>query len=149
VTAICEFGANVVPAHYSALIGPAAAAAQVRDWWSVQTISAAVISGRIVLAIVGGQVVGVGQLGRHGDDYVIYKLYLHPEHRSRGLGVELVDALLAQLPTDTERVMVEHFAANARAGDFYEREGFAVERIESSENGDPATDVVWRSKTLS
>ena len=38
--------------------------------------------------------------------------------------------------------------ANERAGAFYEREGFAVERIESSATEDPALGVVWRARHL-
>ena len=47
-----------------------------------------------------------------------------------------------QLPANADRLYVEHFVANERAGAFYEHEGFAVERIDSSPTEDPA--VVWR-----
>ena len=60
----------------------------------------------------------------------------------------LIDALVAQLPPDADQVDVEHFAANERAGAFYEREGFAIERIEPSASGDPRRAVVWRSRRL-
>lgn len=38
--------------------------------------------------------------------------------------------------------------SNVRAGAFYEREGFTVERVEPSVAGDPALDVVWRTRPL-
>jgi hypothetical protein len=47
-----------------------------------------------------------------------------------------------------ERLYIEHFAANERAGAFYEREGYGVERTEPSPNGDPALAVVWRVRRL-
>jgi RimJ/RimL family protein N-acetyltransferase len=56
----------------------------------------------------------------------------------------LLSALTKQLPSDADRLYIEHFAANERAGAFYEREGFTVERIESSPSGDRARDLVWR-----
>jgi ribosomal protein S18 acetylase RimI-like enzyme len=62
------------------------------------------------------------------------------------LGRRLIDALVAQLPLDAERICVEHFAANERAAAFYEREGFTVDRVEPS--GDPRRAVVWRSRRL-
>jgi hypothetical protein len=61
----------------------------------------------------------------------------------------LIDALAEHLPDDAQRLCVEHFAANTRAGVFYEREGFAVERVEPSPSGDPALDVVWRVRRVS
>jgi GNAT superfamily N-acetyltransferase len=148
VGAICRFGEVHIPPHYAPLIGPEAAAAQVRNWWNESRISQAVAAGAVVVAESDGQVVGVGQRGRAGDDHVVYKLYVHPEHRGGGLGPRLLDALIGQLPPDADRLCIEHFAANERAGAFYEREGFTVERIEPSPTRDPALAVVWRARDL-
>ncbi len=150
VVAICRFGWAHVQAHYAPLIGAAAADEQVRRWWNETYIRAAVADGVVVVAEAepGGQLVGVGQRGRSGAEQVIYKLYVHPEHRGRGLGPQLLAALIRQLPPDVDRVYIEHFAANERAGAFYEREGFTVERIESSPTDDPALAVVWRARQL-
>ncbi|MFW6774340.1 N-acetyltransferase family protein [Nocardioides sp. CPCC 205120] len=146
VPAVCAFGATHVPPHYAPLIGAEAAAAQVRDWWGEDAIATAVADGLVVVAEEDGQVVGVAQRGRWGTDHVVWKLYVAPEHRGTGLGPRLLDALLSDLPADAERVLVEHFAGNARAGAFYEREGFTVDRVEPSPGGDPARAVVWRSR---
>jgi len=146
--AIRRFGETHVRAHYAPLIGAAAADAQVRDWWNETHVAAAVAAGLVVVAEAGGELLGVGQRGRSGADHAIYKLYVHPGQRGRGLGLRLLEALVAQLPADAERLYIEHFAANERAGAFYEREGFAVERIEPSRTGDPALAVVWRVKPL-
>jgi GNAT superfamily N-acetyltransferase len=148
VSAIHRFGEAHVGAHYAPLIGVAAAEAQVRDWWNETHVGAAVAAGLVVVAEAGGELLGVGQRGRRGADHVVYKLYVHPGQRGRGLGPRLLDALAAQLPAGTGRLYIEHFAANERAGAFYEREGFAVERIEPSSTGDPALAVVWRVKQL-
>lgn len=148
VPAICRFGEAHIPPHYAPLIGAEAADAQVRNWWSQTQISAAVAAGLVVVAEADGEVIGVGQRGRAGDDHVVYKLYVHPEHRGSGLGPRLLDALIAQLPPDVDRLYIEHFAANERAGDFYDREGFTVERVEPSPTQDPALAVVWRARDL-
>jgi GNAT superfamily N-acetyltransferase len=146
---ICRFGEVHVRRHYAPLIGPEAADEQVRNWWNEAHMSAAVAEGRVVVARTDRQLVGVGQRGRRGSDHVVYKLYIHPRHRGRGLGPQLIDALIRQLPADAERLSIEHFAANSRAADFYEREGFTVQRIEPSPTGNPALAVVWRSRSLS
>lgn len=79
---------------------------------------------------------------------MVYKLYLHPRHRGRGLDPQLIAALIGKLPGNADRLHIEHFAANDRAGAFYERQGFIVERVDPSATGDPALDVVWRARDL-
>ncbi|MEV6875734.1 GNAT family N-acetyltransferase [Amycolatopsis sp. NPDC051128] len=144
VAAIRRFGEAHIRPHYTPLIGAAAADEQVRRWWTETHVGAAVAGGLVVVAEAGGDLVGVGQRGRNGADHVVYKLYVHPRHRGGGLGSRLLGALAAQLPADADRLYIEHFAANARAGVFYEREGFTVVKTEPSPTGDPALAVVWR-----
>ncbi len=144
VAGICEFGEAHIRAHYAPLIGEDAADAQVRDWWNSTRLAAAVDAGVVVVAEADGDLVGVGQRGRNGEEHVVYKLYVHPLCRGRGIGRLLLAALTDQLPPDADRLYIEHFAANGRAGAFYEREGYAVERVVPSASGDPARDVVWR-----
>lgn len=148
VAAIVRFGERVIPAHYAPLIGADAARAQVDAWWSAERIAAAVADGLVALAEDAGRVVGVAQRGRYGDDHVIYKLYLDPAARGRRLGPRLIDAVVADLPPEVARIHVEHFAANERAGAFYDREGFAVDRVEPAASGDPRRAVVWRSRPV-
>lgn len=148
VPSVCAFGDRVVRAHYAPLIGDRAADAQVDQWWTPQQVGAAVAAGLVTVAERDGAIVGVAQRGRHGDDHVIYKLYVDPQHRGAGLGPRLVEAVVRQLPPGTRRLCVEHFAGNARAGAFYEREGFVVERVDASASGEPALDVVWRASSL-
>ncbi|WP_134668056.1 MULTISPECIES: GNAT family N-acetyltransferase [unclassified Amycolatopsis] len=145
VEAICRFGEMHIPPHYAPLIGEAAAQRQVRRWWNEAHIGAAVTDGRVVVAETEGRIVGVGQ---RGPDHVVYKLYLDPEHRGHGLGPQLLDALASHLPEGVDRLRIEHFAANERAAAFYEREGFAVERVEPDPAGDPALAVVWRARPI-
>lgn len=148
VPAICAFGATHVRPHYTPLIGAQAADDQVTRWWNDEQVHAATSAGLVVVAQAGGWVVGVAQRGWDGADHVIYKLYVDPQRRGEGLGVRLIEALVRQLPPDAVRVCVEHFAGNERAGAFYEREGFTVERTVPSTAGDPALDVVWRARPI-
>lgn len=148
VAAICRFGETFIRPHYAPLIGADAADEQVRRWWNETHVDAAVAERLVVIAEADGQLVGVGQRGRRGDDHVVYKLYVHPRYRDRGLGPQLLNALTARLPTHVDRLYIEHFVANDRAGAFHEREGFTVERIEPGPTESPALGVVWRARRL-
>lgn len=148
VVAICRFGEAYVRPHYAPLIGAAAADEQVRRWWNEAHVDAGVAQGLVVVAEAERHLVGVGQRGRRGADHVVYKLYVHPLHRGRGLGQRLLDALTKQLPADADRLCIEHFVANQRAGAFYEREGFVVDRIEPGPTGEPGLGVVWRARPV-
>ena len=149
VGAICRFGVAYVGPHYAPIIGEAAADGQVRCWWNECVVQAAIAEGLVVVAEADGDLVAVGQRGRRGPHHVIYKLYVHPGHRSHGLGPRLLEALTAQLPADADRLYIEHFVGNERAGAFYEREGFTVESIEPGPADNPALRVVWRVRPLS
>lgn len=148
VAGICGFGEAHVRPHYAPLIGAEAADAQVRLWWSEEQVAAAVGAGLVVVAVSEEGIVGVAQRGRDGADHVVYKLYVAPRLRGRGVGPQLVDALVRQLPAGIDRLYVEHVAANERAAAFYEREGFVVERVDAGTTGDPARAVVWRARDL-
>lgn len=140
IAAICRFGEEHIPPLYTPLIGAEAAREQLRFWTETQ-ITRAVTRDLMVVAEENGRIVGVGQRGRRvpgeDSDHVIYKLYLDPDVRGRGIGPRLIAALTAQM--DADKVYIEHFVQNERAAKFYEREGFQVERIEQG--------IVWRSLT--
>lgn len=148
LAAIEAFGAAVIPVHYTPLIGAAAADGQLRTWWSAAALGAAIRAGLVVIAVRDGDVVGVGERGRFGDDHVIYKLYVRAGQRGHGLGPRLIDALLRQLSADTERVLIEHFAANVRAAEFYQRQGLTVLRVDTAPGEDRGLDTVWRARDL-
>lgn len=108
----------------------------------------AVRDGRVVVALRGGEVVGVAQFDLAMTPPMIWKLYVDPALRGQGVGPQLLDAVYALLSPGTATVRIEHFTVNERAGRFYEREGFDVERVEEAASGDPRQRVTWRVKTL-
>lgn len=147
ISAICDFGAAHIPNHYAPLIGDAAAHAQVTRWWNTERISKAVHAGQVVIAEEGDQVIGVAERGEWDGVPVIWKLYVHPDHRGRGIGPRLIRAVIAQLPERADRLQVEVFTVNHRAQDFYEREGFVYVKTET-DPADPALAITWRELDL-
>ncbi|MFP3882780.1 MAG: N-acetyltransferase family protein [Actinomycetota bacterium] len=147
VEAIRRFGAEHIPSHYGPLLGPDAARAQVDNWWTIERMAKAVSEGRVVVAKDDGNVVGVGEWSIYQGIPVIWKLYVHPSLRGRGTGPRLIDAIIAGLPDGVDRLQVEHFAGNRRAGAFYEREGFREIR-KGQHPSNSVFDVVWRERSL-
>lgn len=148
VDRVCAFGETHIRPHYTPLIGAQAADEQVARWWNPAQILPAASQGRVIVAEAHDRVVGVAQHGRNGADVVIYKLYLDPQCRGQGLGPRMIAAIIDSLPPGVRRLCVEHFAGNVRAAAFYEREGFAVERVERNATAISALDVVWRARAL-
>jgi hypothetical protein len=60
----------------------------------------------------------------------------------------LVGQFARQLPANADWLYIEHFVANERASAFYEREAFAVQRIDRAPQENPALGVVWRARHL-
>lgn len=146
--AIVAFGAAHVPTHYAPIIGADAAHQQVELWWTHDRLGPAVATGGRIVAEAGGQIVGVAERGEWQGEPVIWKLYVHPEHRGRGIGRTLLHAVIDGLPGSPRRIVLEHFAGNRRAAAFYEREGFVHLRTDPAANGDPAAATVWRARDL-
>ena len=145
--AIVAFAAEVVPVHYSTILGDTAAQAQLR-WWTSERMKSAVEAEQVHLAVADEAIVGVAETGELGQEHVVWKLYLAPEFRGRALGTALLRHAIGPLRAKTDHVLVEHFAENKRAARFYEREGWLVVRTEAAMSGDPRGTVVWRRLDL-
>jgi ribosomal protein S18 acetylase RimI-like enzyme len=146
--AIVAFGSAVVPPHYEPIIGAAAAQAQL-DWWRSERMAPAAEAGRVHVAVVDDNIVGVCETGELNGEQVIWKLYVAPEFRNRSLGAELLRRVIGSLPVDVDHVLVEHVAGNTAAARFYEREGFTVVRVDPATASGSVNDaVVWRRRAI-
>lgn len=146
--AVCAFGSRHIVDFYAPILGTDAARSQVETWWSDAAIRPAIAAGGVVVAERNDQIVGVAQVDVSMTPPMVWKLYVDPALRGQGLGPRLLDAVRSLLPPDATTVGIEHFTANVRAGHFYEREGFVVDRIEEAASGDPRHRVTWRVKPL-
>ncbi len=140
-----RFAREVVPEVYGRLVDDDYAQSLVSNWW-LDYFSGPIDAGRVLVVMADDRMVGMAEFDQIGDDWVIWKLYIESDQRSRGLGARLLDAVVAELPEGTRRVVLEHVVSNEDAARFYEREGFELGRIDEAE--DPRLSIVWRSKML-
>src|SRR4051794_2875153 len=79
VDAVVDFGAAVVPEHYTPILGARAAQAQLA-WWTPERLAPAAAAGRLHVVVADDDhVVGVCETGELDGRQVIWKLYLAPE----------------------------------------------------------------------
>lgn len=156
VPALVEFGAAYVPSFYAPIIGEKAAAAFL-EWWSENYFNQAINGKNVFVAVAPAEdraantaerIVGVAEWGTHEGQPVLWRLYVAPDLRSRGVGAQLLQQIIAALPESSKTLLTEHVGGNLRAAAFYEREGFKLLRRDAHASGDTNRDTVWREKQL-
>jgi GNAT superfamily N-acetyltransferase len=134
-------GEAVVAATY-APIDPAYAEFTLETWWDVDRMKRSVDELFHVVAEQDARIVGVANLGRAEDRWVMWKLYVHPDAQGAGLGTRLLDATLEQVPPG-EPLWLEYLDGNARAARFYASRGFVESHREPTGR---FPDLVWMRK---
>ena len=143
--AIDAFADTTVHDAYDSLVDEDYARTLLDHWWG-DALDEDIRAGRVLVATRENRVIGLTQLGELDGDPVMWKLYVAPGHRGRGIGAQLVRDVIRTLPPGSHRLVTEHIACNERAGAFYEREGLTVTGTEEHE--DPRLSVVWRARSL-
>jgi GNAT superfamily N-acetyltransferase len=77
----------------------------------------------VLVAVGGGEVVGVGNIDVRGDVPVIWKLYVLARVQGSGIGSALLTALLDRVPPGTGSVRLEYADGNEPAAAFYVARG--------------------------
>lgn len=106
----------------------------VEEWYDESSVAAAlsVPGATLLVAEEGGEVRGFAHAFRSGTTGDVLRLYVHPDHRRRGVGGDLLAATLDELAAQgVERVRAMVLAGNERGQAFYESFGF--ERVDEGE----------------
>lgn len=93
-----------------------------------------------------GRIVGMTGLGQENGEWVMWKLYIRPEHHGGGIGRRLVEGAIAALPAGTKRLLLDVLVANEAAIGFYHRLGFT--ETEDGTGRDLGPDLIWMSLDL-
>ncbi|MFC7045685.1 GNAT family N-acetyltransferase [Halobacteriaceae archaeon GCM10025711] len=80
------------------------------------------------VADADGDVVGFSHALWNREDGVVFRLYVHPDHRHRGIGTELLDRTCDELfDRDVDAVRAMVLAENELGNAFYRHYGFEKE----------------------
>lgn len=112
---------------YDRLIGAARVTEITDDWHAIDALAGGIcrIDHAFLLVELGDRVIATGSAMRGEGVVEVQRLYVHPSGQGQGVGVLLLDALLARLGA-MPRVEVSVMLGNTRAQAFYEREGFVA-----------------------
>jgi N-acetylglutamate synthase-like GNAT family acetyltransferase len=123
VPALRAVGVAAWEAASAGILPPAEVANGIAEFFNEYSLSAAVRSGRMLVAERDGTVVGLLEHDRPAPGRaVIWKVCVEPAAQGCGVGRALVERYLAT--ADAPRVEVEHDPRAAAAGAFFERLGF-------------------------
>jgi ribosomal protein S18 acetylase RimI-like enzyme len=122
-------------AAYDDILGAALVDERVDEWYDIDALRA--VPARVDHALFvadEGDVVGFAHAGPapEGDGYVLYRLYVLPDHWRRGIGTALLAAVADTIREATDRLRLTVYADNEVGVRFYEARGF--ERVGSTED---------------
>jgi ribosomal protein S18 acetylase RimI-like enzyme len=147
--AVREVGLKTWPVAYAGLASPEFIVDGLAQWWSPEAVDRGIRTGITLIALDeddSGRVVGMVGLGRDGDFWVMWKLYVLPEYQGRGVGKVLLEAAIAALPDGTDQLLLDVLVGNEPAIGFYRKQGFGpAERTPDRDLGD---ELMWMSLDL-
>jgi GNAT superfamily N-acetyltransferase len=134
-------------ATYEPITGPEYVAMGLAKWWTSDVVTDSIRKGRTLVAVDGGEVVGVATFGSQRGDFVLWKLYVLPGHHGQGIGTRLLEAVVERARDGGyPRVVLSHIEGNKAAARFYGKHGFVETHRESGGSGFPVS--VWMSREL-
>ena len=146
LSAIRAFGRRVLLPFYETIGIPETGEMLLAEYWESDGQAEAIAERRVIVADRDGKIVGVTEVGRYDGEPIIWKLYVEPAMRRRGVGLKLVDAAINSAAEGEATVLVEHPAENEDAAQFYDLVGFEVAWVDVGEG--PGATTVWRRKAL-
>ncbi|MGW6278089.1 N-acetyltransferase family protein [Kribbella sp. NPDC055071] len=124
IEAVRQIGLTTWPVAYAGLASDEFIADGLAQWWSAEVVERSIRTGITLVADAGDELVGMVGLGREGDSWVMWKLYVLPDHQRSGIGKALLDAAIKALPAGTTELLLDVLITNEAAIAFYRANGF-------------------------
>lgn len=143
---IVAVGRVTWPATYGSIFTKDLVEMFLAKWWTKDANVPAIRSGRAFVAEIDGRIVGMASHGVHEGCFVVWKLYVMPDHQGLGIGGLLLDAMCERAWPEHDGVLLPFSDGNASAYDFARTHGFLEDHRED-QYGLP--DLIWMRKPLS
>ena len=144
--AVVDVGRRTWPLTYGPIAGEDYVAMGLAKWWTEDATIPAIRSGRVTVAEVDGEVVGIASVGPHEDYLVLWKLYVLPEYQGKGIGSALVESVVAAATGVHREIRISYLHGNTLAEAFYRGKGFVEISRESGGEGIPES--IWMQLEL-
>jgi ribosomal protein S18 acetylase RimI-like enzyme len=141
VEAVRRIGLTTWPVAYGGLASEEFITDGLAQWWSTEAVERGIRTGITLVAADGDDLVGMVGVGREGDFWVMWKLYVLPDQQGKGIGKALLDAAIKALPDGTTELLLDVLVTNESAIGFYRAQGF-VEATNTPDR-DLGDDLVW------
>lgn len=139
LVAVRFIGFATWPQTYAPIAGVDYVVSGLDEYWSAESIGAAIGSRNVYIALGSDEAVGMSEVAMLDGHLVMWKLYVLPEHQRSGVGRALLNAVKQRAADENKSLLTEYVAANTRAGSFYRSQGF----IELDEPPASPLDSVW------
>jgi ribosomal protein S18 acetylase RimI-like enzyme len=147
LAAVVDVGHRTWPATYGPIAGDDYVAMGLAKWWTEDATMSAIRAGRVTVAELDGEVVGMASVGPHDHQLALWKLYVLPQHQGAGAGSLLLESVLAAAAAaEHTQICLSFMVGNTSAEGFYRSKGFVETGRESGGAGIPES--VWMQLTL-
>ena len=144
--AVLDVGHRTWPVTYGPIAGEDYVAMGLAKWWTRGATTPAIRAGRVTVAEVDGEVVGIASVGPQENHLVLWKLYVLPGHQGGGIGSALLQSVVARARGDYSQIRLSYLDGNTSAEGFYRSKGFV--EIGRESGGDGIPESVWMQLVL-
>lgn len=146
LNAVINVGRRTWPVTYEPIAGADYVAMGLAKWWTEAATIPAIRAGRVTVAELDGNVVGIASVGPDEHHLVLWKLYVLPEYQGQGIGSALVESVVAAARGMHEQIRISYLIGNTGAEAFYRGKGFV--EISRESGGDGIPDSIWMQLEL-
>jgi ribosomal protein S18 acetylase RimI-like enzyme len=146
LVAVLDVGRRTWPVTYGPIAGEDYVAMGLAKWWTEDATIPLIRAGRVTVAELDGEVVGIAAVGPHEKHLVLWKLYVLPEHQGKAIGSALMDSVVARAVGEYSEIRLSYLDGNTSAEAFYRNKGFIEIGRECGGEGLPEN--VWMQLNL-